>query len=308
MATTGPVTRDTSTIALGLAQIRVGSSASYITNATSVLTESFSMGALADTKFSSNTEYWKLESGFPATEDMSIPLKDNASLECSFKEITPKNMALARGLDPFLTGTAFNVTEIVALLPATNGGLAQASSDTYITATNGATNAIVDTYTVKFTSATAYTISSASGSVIPETGAIDADSLFTVDGADGFTIKANCFYEHPNRAGNIVANNKFRFSILKDGFGLNHSGTITLGGMKSPAFVRMEAVYTYPNGVNHMYIIFPRANVTSSMEIAFQAKDNAAPSITFESKNASSSVSGGSVVWNEASLGIVYFD
>lgn len=306
MATTGPITKDTSTIALGLAQIRVGSSANWITNATCVLSEWYSMGALADTKFSSNTEYWKLESGFPATEDMSIPLKDNASLECSFKEITPKNMALARGLDPFLSGDAFNVTPIEVIWPNSNGGLAH-DPDDYITVT-GTSNDMVDTYLVKFTSATAYTVSSIGGNVVAGSGVIDADSAFTVNGAAAFTIKANCFYDNPDKVGTLAADNKFKFAILKSNYSSNHQGTIALGGMKSPAFVRMEAVYTYPNGVNHMYIIFPRANVTSSMEIAFQAKDNAAPSITFEAKNASSAVNGGSVIWDEQNLGILYFD
>lgn len=68
----GPITRDASTVAVGLAQIRVGNSAANIANAMPCLTAAHSIGALADTKMTSSVEYWKLESGFPAQETEQI--------------------------------------------------------------------------------------------------------------------------------------------------------------------------------------------------------------------------------------------
>ena len=292
---TGPVTRDTSTVAVGLAQIRVGVSATHINTATPVLTSFDSMGALADTKLSSNTEYWKLESGFPALEDLSIPLKDSAALECSFKEITPKNMALARGIDPFSVGSGWKATSIAKLI-STAGTV----DTTKIIGTFGA-GTRVDTFTVTFTSATAYGITALSGVAVAGTGAKGSDSAFTIGGAAAFTIPANTF------TGTNVSGDVFRFSVQRDGYASNHSGTIGLGGLKAPEYIRMEAEYTYPNGINKMTIIFPRANVTSSMEIAFQAQDNAAPTISFESKRADSEVSGGSAVWDDYPLGVIVF-
>ncbi|MGW8180915.1 MAG: hypothetical protein ACWGQW_19465 [bacterium] len=100
MARSGPVTTDTSTIALGLAQIRVLDSSTYIGDIHAQGAASDSIGALANTKFTGNTDWFRLESGFPLLEDYVVPIREAAMLECAFKEITPYNMALAYGLDP----------------------------------------------------------------------------------------------------------------------------------------------------------------------------------------------------------------
>lgn len=196
MARSGPVTTDTSTIALGLAQIRVGNSANNIANKAQVLSASDSIGALANTKFTGNTDWFKLESGFPLIEDYTTPIREAASLECTFKEITPHNMALAYGID------------------ATAGG--------YL---------------------------------------------------------------------------------------LAHSGEVALGNRSAPAYVRMEALYTYPDTNYTMCIIFPRAQVSATMELDLNAEDAAGVPINFESKNASSDVTGGDAVWDSSSLGrIAWYD
>lgn len=109
---TGPLTKDTTTVALGLAQVRVGASAANISNIHPVLTASNSIGALANTKFTSKVDFWKLESGFPLMEDTTIPLREAASLECSFKEITPMNLAFARGIDATSGYTSVHSGEI----------------------------------------------------------------------------------------------------------------------------------------------------------------------------------------------------
>lgn len=106
MARKGPVTKDTSTVALGLAQIRVLASSGNISNIHPVGVSTDSIGALASTKFTGNTDWFKLESGFPLLEDYAIPIREGASLECAFKEVTPYNMALAYGLDP--TGGSYD--------------------------------------------------------------------------------------------------------------------------------------------------------------------------------------------------------
>lgn len=193
MARYGPVTTDTSTIALGLAQIRVGASATYIASPGAALSSSDSIGSLASTKFTGNTDWYKLEGGFPLIEEFTTPFRESAMLECAFREITPKNLALAHGTD-ISTGT----------------------------------------YTA-------------------------------------------------------------------------HSGEVVLGGRSSPDYIRMEALYTYPNGTNTMTIIFPRAQVSANVEIDLQAEEAAAVPITFESKNASSDVSGGNAIWDNKPLGHIIF-
>lgn len=184
----GPVTRNTSTVALGLAQIRVGSASTNIANIHPALLSTDSIGALANTKFTGKADWFKLESGFPLLEDFTTALREGASLECAFKEITPYNVALAYGKDP------------VALTDV-------------------------------------------------------------------------------------------------------HSGELALGGRVAPDYVRMEAVYTYPNGTNFMHIIFPRAQVSASMELDLKVEDAAAAPITFEAKRADSEVTGGNAVWDDKPLG-----
>jgi len=189
MARYGPIATDTSTVALGLAQVRVGSSSDYITSPGAALSSTDSIGSLANTKFTGNTDWYKLEGGFPLIEEFTTPIREGAMLECAFREITPENLSIAHGID----------------------------------------------------------VSSGSYEV--------------------------------------------------------HSGEVVLGGRTAPEYVRMEAVYTYPNGSNTMTIIFPRAQVSANVEIDLQAEDAAAVPITFESKNASSDVSGGDAVWDDKPLG-----
>jgi len=196
MPRAGPVTKDTSTVALGLAQIRVGTSATYIGDIHPQLAAADSIGALANTKFTSTIDVWKLESGFPLMEDHQIALREVASLECAFKEITPYNVALSRGIDP-------------------TGG----------------------------------------------------------------------------------------------GYDEEHSGEVKLGDFDSRDidYVRMEAMYTFPNGTNYMHIIFPRAQPVPATEMDLQAEDAVAVTLTFESKRADSEVVGGSSVWDTMPLGWIKF-
>jgi len=191
MSRQGPVTKDTSTIAIGLMQIRVGVSATHIAAPTPALSSSDSIGALASTKFVGNTDWYKLESGFPLIEDYTVPIREGAALECAFKELTPYNMALANGIDP--SGSYADV----------------------------------------------------------------------------------------------------------------HSGEIVLGGRVAPAYLRVEGVYTYPNGSNTMTFVFPRAQVSANVETDFTSEDSAAVTVMFESKNATSDVSGGNAIWDDKPLGAI---
>lgn len=197
MARTGPITTDPSTIVLGLAQIRVGVSATYIGNQHDMLVAAGSIGALGITRFIGNVDWFRLESGYPLVEDYTIPIRESAALECSFKQITPINMGMAFGNDP---------------------------------------------------NASPY-------------------SAYTV-----------------------------------------HSGEVPLGARGEPDFIRMEAVYTYPNGTNLMYIIAPRAQVINNVEMDLAAEDAVAVACTFEFKNADSNISGGSSIWDNKSLGRIYWE
>ena len=304
MARSGPVTKDTSTIALGLTQIRVGQAAANISNPNSCLLPANSMGAMAETKFTSQVEYWKLSSGYPALEDISLPQSESCKMEIAFKEITPFNLAIARGLDPYAVsgvkkalGAAAGVNSGVSVFKSVAGTINQTLN---LTVDN--TNCAFDTFTITFTSASAYSVQGFMSGNLTGAGAIASSSSFTLGALAQFTIPANFF------TGTWAAGDMARFSVMLDGFSNNHAGDIGLGAMKAPDYVRMESVYTYPNQYNHMYIIFPRANVTSSVEMAFREKDNAQPPVTFEAKRADSEVAGGHAVWDSKPLGRIYWD
>lgn len=189
MALKGPLTLNTGSLALGLAQIRVGASATYISMPGAELTASDSIGAMASTKFMGNTDWYKHEAGFPLVEDFTTPIRDAAALECAFEEMSAKNLDIAMGVDPTIGSYTYN------------------------------------------------------------------------------------------------------------------SGEVALGNRSAPAYVRMEAHYTYPSGTDYMDIIFPRAQVSAAIEMDLQTDTNAAVTITFESKRADSNVSGGNAQWDAKTLG-----
>lgn len=301
MGRTGPVTKDTSTVALGLAQIRVGSAAANITSKTSVLTADQSIGALASTKYTGEVSYWKLESGFPLLEDMTLPLRETAMLECGFKEISPKNLAIARGLDPSSGAGTLSVSGMQAVKSTNALTMVPAGI------TLDPTYAKLGTYTIEFSSSTAYELRhSTEGTLVGDgTQALGTVEAFSFDGVNDAVTLSAAFVTGTVAGGDVIT---FQVINVSSDFADNHTGEIGLGAIKAPEFVRMEAVYTYPNGTNHMYVIFPRANVVSSVDLDMQAEDAMTVPITFEAKRADSEVVGGNAVWDQAPLGVVLFD
>ncbi len=297
MSRSGPVTTDTSTVALGLAQIRVGKSAANISQTGIRLPSTASMGAMASTQFVSNVDYWQLKSGFPQLEDMVLPLSETCSLECAFKQLSPMNLALARGLDPFEDKPAEIIPGVAKTAAGTFANVIAPNDD----------GGVTEQYTVIFESATAIdiygTISGHLGNFADLTIAIAPDN----GGNPYFTIPANFF------TGTWAAAELYTFVGVAAVAGTvayadAHAGEIKLGQIQTPKFIRMEAVYTYPNKINHMYIVFPRANAVSSLEIDFQVEDNVSPAVTFEAKRADAEVDGGDAVWDSMALGRIFFD
>ena len=97
MARKGPVTVDTSTLAVGLGQIRVGDSATNIAFTTPQLTSADSIGSLTKCDFKQEVKYLEHFSGFPKFKDFIIPLEASATIEVEAEEISPANLALALG-------------------------------------------------------------------------------------------------------------------------------------------------------------------------------------------------------------------
>lgn len=298
MSTSGPTTKDTSAIALGLAQIRVGPATPNIAQVGQILAPTYSIGALGKTNYMSKIDFFKLESGFPLNEDMVIPIRETQGFEVTFKEMTPANLALARGIDIFAGYSA-----------TVGGGSIKSTAGTVTGTITVADNAgpINEEWTVIFTGANAGQIYGKVTGHVHDFVALDA-AMEPANGAnDYFSIPISFF------TGTWAADDSYTFYTTAyqasgSAYTDAHSGQIALGGLTAPEFVRMEAIYTYPNQTNHLYVIFPRCNVVSSISLDFKSETNTDVTMTFEAKRADSGVIGGDAVWDNLSLGRVYFD
>jgi hypothetical protein len=293
--THGPITKNATAWALGLMQIRVGPCQPNIANITPVLTAAHSIGALANSKVNFSAEFFDQESGFPLTKDGTIPLREAANVEGAFKEFTPYNIALARGLDPTESLDA-GVTEGVASYTAAGTTTGSISVDTVAT-----WGVIDEEWTVVFTGATAGIIVGKSTGVV-HTFTDLTTAMEPVDGSSDkyFSIPANFF------SGTWAADESYTFYTYAGGATLYdqpHSGSMGLGGLAAPVNMRIEGVYTYPNGVNTMTVIMPRGQIKSSMEIDLAEEDAASSPITFEAQNASSNNAAGNAAWDTMPLG-----
>ena len=195
----GPTTKNSGSAMIGLMQVRIGVSATNITNIWSVLPAGSQIGALANTKYTGNVDWWDFESGYPAQIDGSFPIRESSMVEGAFMEQTPYNLALAHGLDP-------------------NAG------------------AVSGEYSQLF------------------------------------------------------------------------SGEIRLGARAAPAYLRAEIIATYPDKVHHQYIIYPKAQIKSQVEMESQKEEGMSVPMTITSTPADSGVTGGDAVWDEMPLGRIYWD
>lgn len=96
----GPVTKDTSSLALGLGQLRILDCEDNLGTINPAGTASNSIGALTKSMLNVEKEVWRHLSGFPQIEDHSITLSKRATIEADSEELNPYNIALALGVDP----------------------------------------------------------------------------------------------------------------------------------------------------------------------------------------------------------------
>ena len=298
MARSGPTTKDTSTIALGLAQIRVGASSTNIATIAPVLVAGDSIGALANTKYTGNVDWYKFESGFPLLEDLIIPIKETAMLECSFNELTPFNFALAHGLDPIADISA-TATKIGA-----NTVAGTITGDITVTDAGGVIN---DRFTVVFTGATAFDVYGEEEGKLATSGANLTDAYTPDNGGNPYFSLPTNFFGGTWIAGQTYVLITTEYVAGTAAYAGAHSGSIGLGARALPEDIRMEAVYTYPNATNYMTIVFPRAQIAASVEIDLQKEEAAGIPVTFEAKRADSEVAGGDAVWDSMPLGRILF-
>ncbi len=295
--THGPITKNPSAWALGLMQIRVGPSLTNIANIAPALGAVNSIGALSDTKFNASAEFFKQMSGFPLREDGAIPLSETASISGSYKEITPFNVAMARGLDPTASAAASAIEDVAV---NTSAGTTSTDPIAVLDGTPADWGVIDDEWTVIFATATTGSIfGKATGHVHDFT---DLTAMEPVDGSSNkyFSIPSAFF------TGTWAADDSYVFYTTAGGddtYSSVHSGSFGLGGLVAPVDIRVEGVYTFPNGINTQTYILPRAQVEANLELGYSSDSEATPPIIFSSKNASSDNAAGNAVWDAMPLG-----
>jgi len=294
----GPITRDASTVQLGLSQIRIGKSASHIATTTPVLLATDSIGAMASTAFNSETEYFDLESGFPLMLDATFPLRETNILECAFKEITPKNLALSRGMDPFA-----DIAAAAVIVDTITVAGVHVADDIAVTNAGGVVN---DTWVAVFDDATHYTVYGAKTGKVGVSTVITAELAPDNGGNPYFTIPANHF-SGVWAAGQSQTFVTTMFVSGTTAYASAHLGNIPLGTLAAPKFLRVEALYTFPDPTYSMVIIFPRANITSSLNLDQQPEDTAAVTMAIKSMGASSDSAGGNAAWDNMPNGQILF-
>jgi hypothetical protein len=280
--------------------IRVGACASNIANIAPVLTTTdSSLGAMAQTKFAGSTDFFRQLSGFPKREDGVIPLKEEAAIEVAFKELTPFNVALARGLDPTASRAALAIEDVHLVSTL---GTRDAAKAIAVTDGTPADWAVIDEeWIVVFTAAAAGEIFGKRTGYVHAFAALNA-AMAPVDGNSKkyFSIPASFF------TGTWADGDSYVFYTMAGGasaYASAHSGNIGFGAMAAPVDIRVEAVYTFPNGTNTLTFVLPRAQAEASTEIDFQDEEEAKPPIRLAAKDASSANAAGHAVWDAMPLG-----
>jgi hypothetical protein len=294
----GPIIRDAKNVPLGLIQIRVGKSLPHIGKTLPVLTAQDSIGGLASTKLQNATEFHKIVSGFPQVEAGVIPLKEDFGIECAFREFSPKNFALAKGLDPFSDIDAgVSVHGVHTTAGTTSGSLS----------VNNNGGVLNEEWTVTFTSATTFKVFGKTTGFAGEASNLTT-AFSPTDGSahNRFTIPADFF------AGTWAEDDTFTFFTTafeagNDAYSTPYVGEIGFGNMAAPKYLRVEGLYIFPDQEHAIHIILPRAQVTSSVDASFSATDEANVPMTFGGKTASSDVAGGHIAWDDKPLGIMRF-
>lgn len=297
----GPITKTASARALGLIDIRVGASLANIASTSAVLTAAHSIGALKDSKFISTRAFFEQYSGFPKTLDGIIPLSVGAKIEGSYKEITPFNVALSNGLDP--SGSVAQVVTHDVSLVSPLGTRDATKSITMIDATPADWANVTDEWTVLFTGATAGDIVGKNTGHVHAFTALDA-VMAPVDGSSNkyFSIPASFF------TGTWAAGDSYVFYTQAGGastYAVAHTGSLGLGAMVAPADIRVEGVYTFPNGVNTLTYILPRVQVSGDLDMSYAEEDEIAPMISLNSLYAGSRIAAGHAVWDTMPSGIM---
>ena len=291
----GPVTKNAKTIPLGMAQIRIGKASTNIATPAAVLNSTNSIGALASTKWTSQIDKWTFESGWPLLQDIEYPIREGSIMEAAFHEITPFNMALTRGIDPF-GDTSATVTELQSNTSAgTTTGTISPDDD----------GGVSDDFTFVFDGSGGF---ECYGAVSGHVGTGTITVLFEPDNSGNpyFSVPAN-YFDSGFILDDTYVIRTTAFAAGTTAYANDRSGEIYLGALRAFEMIRMEAVYTFPDGLSWIVFVFPQATAAGNSELDFQKEDAPAVPISFNSKRSDSGIVGGHSTWDDRPLGWVYW-
>ena len=307
MSANSPTVRDIDAIAMGKFDIRLDSTATYIAQVTAQLTKTaHSIGAIADQAIAGEKEFHQVMHDFPQKSAGTIALSEMFNIEVSPREITPFTLGLAQGLDPFgVTAAAYSEIK--------HDSAAGTYTEAKLTFPDN-TGTISDRFTFVFYDATHfYCISSRDGLVQDGSSDGEIGVLFAPDnavvGAVTYFSLATDFFAGTWAAGEslVIDATAYKAAGADLPNTVGAGGSIALGNISSPVFLRCEAHLDFPNGTDKMYIILPRIQIESPTSLSTSVSDEASTPMVISAKSADSSVSGGNAVWDSMPYGRIYF-
>ena len=291
-------------VMIGEWEIRIGPWEPYIDVETIALNNAdHSIGGVSDQAISNTKEFHKIMHDFPQTEAGSIPLSEKLEISLSSREFNPKIIGLAAGLNPFAAVDA-------AFSEVAKQSAAGTYDDAEISFDNDGT--INDTWTFIFDSATAYKCyGNVTGHV--QDGGSDGltTAVFAPDNGTNvyFTLSAS-FFTGTWAAGDTLVLKTTPYVAAGESLPgeIGSGGEIKFGNTLAPVFLRCEGIFTFPIGGTFLYLVIPRCQIESSVELSASPTDEAKAPWVISAKDASSAVSGiSTTLWNDKKMGRMYW-
>jgi hypothetical protein len=241
----------------------------------------------------------------------------NSDLTTTASDFVTANAAayLAEGIvltsstaDLIFTSSTASATFTSPTIANATGDLAGSVAHTALNNNDGPTS---DRFTFVFDSATTYKCYSAIDGYIQD-GSSDGDTTAVFAPNNGTLVYFSLgigFFTGTWAADDVLVIDTTAYAAAGSGLvhGVSSGGSIGLGNVLAPEYLRCEAHFTYPSGET-MYLILPRVQIKSNLSLNASVTEEAATPWTIEATAADSSISGiSTTVWNNMKLGRFYW-
>lgn len=288
----GPLTRNVKTRTIGMMDIRVGSSAAFISQNSPILTPQNSLGAMATTTFTGTREVFEFTSGTPTVTDGTVVLSEIAQIDAAFLEKKPYLAALASGINPLVD------------VPASVSGIGTSTVSGTMSGniSADAVGSVDDTWMVTFDDATSGAIQGINTGLVHTFSDLISEMAPINIANPYFTIPAN-FFSGTWALGETYTFSTTAFVSGTSSYANDYEGEVPLGLGKASDFFRIEGVVSFPMSSHKMVFILPKAQVVSSLTFDFAQGGEGNTPVMFKANQATSLTDGGHAVWDNAPLG-----